>query len=264
MSDGAKYDSIGTGYDTVRAADPGLAEGFLARLKLSRGAHLLDLACGTGNYTRSFADADLKVTGIDRSGLMLTSARVKSPTMAFCLGDTSALPFADRFFDGAVCCLAIHHFAELVGPFQEVFRVLRQGRFVLFTSTPEQTAGYWLKEYFPNMIAGSAAIMPPFADIKSALEHAGFGVAPYEPWEVPTDLQDHFMYSGKHRPELYLQAKYRDASSGFRLFSEPDELAGGLSALEKDISTGEIAEIVKRHAHALGDYGYVIAEKQAT
>jgi ubiquinone/menaquinone biosynthesis C-methylase UbiE len=261
MSDDARYDSIGTGYDTVRAADPGLSEGFLTRLNLPRGALLLDLACGTGNYTRSFADAGLNVTGIDHSSLMLSSARAKSPGSVFFLGDARALPFAEEAFDGAVCCLAIHHFADLAGPFQEVFRVLRQGRFVLFTSTPEQTASYWLKEYFPNMIARSAVVMPPFGNIKSALEQAGFSVGPYEPWDVPTDLQDHFMYSGKHRPELYLQAKYRDSSSGFRRFSEPEELADGLATLESDIASGEIAEVVKKHAHAMGDYGYVIAEK---
>lgn len=45
---------------------------------------------------------------------------------------------AGRYLDGAVCTLAIHHFGDRDAAFAEVRRVLRGGRFVLFTGPAER------------------------------------------------------------------------------------------------------------------------------
>lgn len=260
MSEGARYDTIGTGYDAVRSADPGLVRGFLDYLKLPAGGRLLDLACGSGNYTAAFARSDVDVTGLDRSALMLTAARTKTG-VPLLQGDATRLPFTDAAFDAVSCCLAIHHFPEIAAPFREVFRVLKRGRFVLFTSTPEQMDGYWLHEYFPTMVRRASDVMPDFDRTKSALEAAGFRVQPYVPWWVPDDLQDHFMYSGKRHPQFYLDERYRAGSSGFRLYSQPAELANGLVRLEADIASGRIDEVIRAYDNETGDYGWVVAEK---
>lgn len=261
MAGAARYDTIGTGYDAVRAVDPRLTEGFLRRLDLPSGARVLDLACGTGNYTRALSEAGLAITGVDRSMLMLRAARAKAPALPLCLADAGRLPFPGGSFDGAICCLAIHHFDALEAPFAEIGRVVKSGRFVIFTSTPEQTGGYWLKHYFPAMIAAAAAVMPPLEAIEAALAQAGFRVLPYETWDVPPDLCDHFMYSGKHRPHLYLEQKYRGGSSGFRRFATAVEFASGLARLKEDISTGRIESVIRAHLNAIGDYGWVVGEK---
>jgi SAM-dependent methyltransferase len=204
----------------------------------------------------------LAVTGLDRSSVMLAQARAKASDLALCQGDARQLPFRTGCFDGIACCLAIHHFPELAAPFGEVFRVLRRGRFVIFTATPEQMTGYWLNEYFPRMMQGAGAVLPGFARLRDALEGAGFQVSDYVPWFIPDDLRDHFMYSGKHRPELYLEERYRAGSSGFRLFGDVDEIAEGVERLARDIAEGRIGDIVKRYENLRGDYGWVIAEKR--
>jgi SAM-dependent methyltransferase len=235
---------------------------FLDHLGLASGGALLDLACGTGNYTAAFARAGLAVTGLDRSSLMIAQAQSKAPRLVLCQGDARQLPFRTDAFDGVACCLAVHHFADIAAPFREAFRVLRRGRLVIFTATPRQMTGYWLNEYFPRMMQGASAVMPDFARLRDALEDAGFSVTAYVPWFVPDDLRDHFMYSGKHRPELYLEERYRAGSSGFRLFGDPYEIANGAERLTRDIADGRIGKVIDGYQNDDGDYGWVLAEKR--
>ena len=95
---------------------PGMAdEHRIARLLLglSPGDGVLDVACGTGNFTRDFGRSvgeDGLVVGIDVSQTML--ARAVSDTrsagldnVAYVRGNAQELPFVDHSFDG-VCCFA--------------------------------------------------------------------------------------------------------------------------------------------------------------
>ena len=52
----AKYDRIGDGYDLTRRADPRIADRLTSLLDAAPGASVLDVACGTGNYTFALAD----------------------------------------------------------------------------------------------------------------------------------------------------------------------------------------------------------------
>ena len=45
---------------------------------ISRGSHLLDLACGTGELSVRFAKQGFNVTGVDLSSDMLSVARAKA------------------------------------------------------------------------------------------------------------------------------------------------------------------------------------------
>lgn len=193
---------------------------------------------------------------------MLAQAQSKARDLAFCQGDARQLPFRTGAFDGIACCLAVHHFAEIDAPFREAFRVLSRGRLVIFTATPRQMKGYWLNEYFPRMMKGAGAVMPDFERLRDALDGAGFRVGEYVPWFIPHDLHDHFLYSGKHRPELYLEERYRAASSGFRLFGDAAETADGVMRLAPDIADGRIEKVIEGYANDDGDYGWVVAEKR--
>nr|WP_238446528.1 class I SAM-dependent methyltransferase [Alkalihalophilus pseudofirmus] len=110
------------------------------------------MACGTGNYTIALEKTGLKITGSDVSEEMIKKAKGKSSTIDWEVADVNKLPYENNVFEGVTCTLAIHHFNELLPAFKEVFRVLDKGRFVIFTSSPEQMKNYWLKEYFPDAI----------------------------------------------------------------------------------------------------------------
>jgi SAM-dependent methyltransferase len=108
-------------------------------LGLSGADTVLDVACGTGAFTREFARAAPRglAVGLDASRPMLAQAvAAEGPeNVAYVRGDAHALPFRDGAFD-AVCCFAALYFIE--EPFHaldEMVRVLRPGgRLALMTS----------------------------------------------------------------------------------------------------------------------------------
>ena len=168
----AVYDHIGGGYDATRRAGPAITDRLIHHLAPRDGGGYLDVACGTGNYTLALAGNGLAMTGIDRSSVMLDAARAKAPEVAWRHGGAENLPFDDGVFDGALCTLAIHHFDDLALATTEVWRVIRAGRFVIFTATPAQMQGYWLNRYFPAAMARAAAQMPTLDDLMAALRRA--------------------------------------------------------------------------------------------
>jgi ubiquinone/menaquinone biosynthesis C-methylase UbiE len=255
------YDRIGTHYDMTRRADPYLVERLIYHLNPEPTRTYLDMACGTGNYTVAIAQAGMRVHGIDQSPHMIAAAREKSRAVTWRIGNVDALPFPDGVFAGVMCTLAIHHFEALRPAFQEAFRVLARGRFVLFTSTAEQMRGYWLNAYFPAAMARSIVQMPGLQAIVQALRQSGFAAIHTEPYEVQTDLQDFFLYSGKHRPEMYLDPRVRAGISTFAALADPSEVEAGCRKLSQDIESGRIAAVIARYRHAQGDYLFVMGEK---
>ena len=163
------YDHIGTTYRTSRSADPTIVATLASMLQLDSASMYLDLACGTGNYTRALAAHAGTWHGVDASAVMLAQASASSSLAAWHKADASNLPFPDNSFDGAICTLAIHHFQDLHRPFREVRRTMKSGRFVLFTGLAEQMRNYWLCHYFPEMMRRSIARMPTLNAVQSSL-----------------------------------------------------------------------------------------------
>lgn len=253
----ATYDTIGIGYDTTRRADPFLTERILHLLDAQAEDSILDVACGSGNYTAALSSAGLSMTGVDRSRRMIAAARSKSTGVGWQIGDATALPFRDRTFDGAICTLAIHHIADLERSFREIHRVLNGGRFVIFTASREQMRGYWLNEYFPVAMERSIEQMPDIKRVRQYLDKAGFGDVELEPYTIRPNVQDFFLYSGKHRPEMYLDAGVRSGISTFSLLADPAEVRMGCERLQGDIQSARIEGLIESYANSLGDYMFV-------
>lgn len=90
---------------------------------------LLDLACGTGRYTRMLAGwFDVPVIGSDISQPMLRqAARSSRPGVRFIRASAQDLPFGDGSLGGVVCFGALHLFPDPAGAIAEIGRVLRPG-----------------------------------------------------------------------------------------------------------------------------------------
>jgi SAM-dependent methyltransferase len=88
---------------------------------------VLDAGCGTGRHCVRLGAAGHGVTGLDASPEMLAVARAKVPAGCFVEGGLGRLPFRDRDFDGAVCALALSHFADPLPVISELARVVRVG-----------------------------------------------------------------------------------------------------------------------------------------
>jgi SAM-dependent methyltransferase len=95
---------------------------------------VLDLACGTGIYTRPIAASipEGVAVGLDLSLPMLRHARRRSCTeglenVLFVRGSALDLPFPDGRLDAVLCCGALHMFPDTSRVLVSVCRILKSG-----------------------------------------------------------------------------------------------------------------------------------------
>ncbi|MHB8254993.1 MAG: class I SAM-dependent methyltransferase [Acidiferrobacter sp.] len=114
-------------YHTRRGRWIGDTEGgLLTRMLRPRsGGSCLDVGCGTGYFSRRFADAGLVVTALDPEERMLAYARSHDDRSLYVRGDAQALPFADKSFD---YCTAVTSLCFVVDPTQALREMLRVAR----------------------------------------------------------------------------------------------------------------------------------------
>ena len=255
----ALYDRIGRTYDHGRRADSRIFDPLADHLGPAHAGPVLDVGCGSGNYTAAMAGKGYTLTGLDVSTGMLAKARAKAPGIEFVQGSAMELPFPDAAFPRAMCTLAAHHFPDRRTAFAEVRRVLSSGPFVLFTAFAEQMECYWLGRYWPKTMERGLAQMSTEADWRAELASAGFGSVETVPWFVPPDLTDLMWYAGKHRPELYFDPAIRACTSAFADLAEPEEVEAGLARLRADLDSGAFADVLAEAGHDGGDYAFVIA-----
>jgi len=259
----AIYNEIGTGYDSTRRADPEILNRLANLIALQQDGVYLDVGCGTGNYTAELLKLGGTWKAFDQSELMIKQAKQKSTEIEWAVLDVAKTPYASASFDAVICSLAIHHFQNLDDAFKEISRILvASGRFVIFTSTPEQMKSYWLNHYFPVMLEHSITQMPSIDKIQTALNGENLKLVEIQPFFVSEDLKDLFLYSGKQRPEMYLSESVRAGISSFRNFCPVAELQAGLSQLAADIETGNIKRIMEKYQTSAGDYCFLVAQKQ--
>ena len=126
MTDAAAYEAW---YHTPRGAWIGQQELSLL-LKLMQPTHgqsLLDVGSGTGYFSRAFADAGLKVTGIDPNPDMIHFAQAQTDTVSYVQGDARQLPFADKHFDYCSAVTSLCFVDQPAKALAEMWRVSRRG-----------------------------------------------------------------------------------------------------------------------------------------
>jgi demethylmenaquinone methyltransferase/2-methoxy-6-polyprenyl-1,4-benzoquinol methylase len=171
----------------------------LARAGLSKGARVLDVACGTGLMSRAawqLTEGAITLTGVDPSPGMIAHARRYLP-MECREGVAESLPVAAAEADFLMMGYALRHVRDWARAFGEFARVLRPGgRLCLLEITrPEGRGGRAVFDFYFGLVVpllGSVdtasaqawrlyryywrtmmAARPP-ADVLDALKHAGF------------------------------------------------------------------------------------------
>lgn len=103
----------------------------LGMLSLSGADRVLDVGCGPGNFTRSFAQATPAglVVGLDASRTMLARAarHEEEANVAYIRGDACSLPFRDGTFDAVCCFAALYLIEQPMRAIAEIVRVLAPG-----------------------------------------------------------------------------------------------------------------------------------------
>ena len=233
------YDTIGVNYSDLRKPDSRI-EKVIGRA-LGSAKTVLNVGAGAGSYEPT----DRHVTAIEPSAEMIRQ-RAASATLAI-QGYAEDLPFDDNSFDASMAALTVHHWANKKKGLKEMRRVTR-GQLVLLTFDPS-FRGFWLADYFPELVALDEVIMPRMTDYEEWLGSAEISVVP-----IPHDCTDGFLYAYWRRPRAYLDPRIRAAMSSFWAI---DNISEGLGKLESDLDTGAWAE---RYSEQLNldecDFGY--------
>jgi len=90
------------------------------------GERVLDVACGTGLFSRGLQDKASEVYGVDLSWGMLHKAREYS-SLRLVRASADKLPFQDDSFDLVICFVAFHLFDDVGKVLREMHRVLVEG-----------------------------------------------------------------------------------------------------------------------------------------
>ncbi|MEV0447153.1 class I SAM-dependent methyltransferase [Streptomyces sp. NPDC050600] len=150
---GQLYDEIGEafeGFKTLPLARYGEVPGFLALVGDVRGKSVLDLASGTGFYSREFKRRGAsRVLGVDISAEMIAAARSLEDAdplgIAYEVGDIAELRAFDEPFDLAVAVQAFNY-ADDVATIERMTRAIHRSlapgaEFFVFTQNPEFRLG---------------------------------------------------------------------------------------------------------------------------
>ena len=160
---------------------PGMAqERHLAAeaLVLRPGMVVLDVACGTGAFTRSFADRvgpGGLVIGLDASAPMLRRAvAATSPEapIAYVRGDAGHPPLQAGSLDGLCCFAALHMLARPFEALRAYLRLLRPGGHLVLLTSRRRQIPVW-HEVEGLLMAASGQRGFDLGEIGRALTEAG-------------------------------------------------------------------------------------------
>ncbi|RMC37255.1 class I SAM-dependent methyltransferase [Paracoccus alkanivorans] len=139
-------------------------------------AHVLELACGTGEVTRLIHDLGHEVTALDFSEEMLAQARAKhagKPRLRFLLADAGNTMEPDASYDAILCRHLVWTLTEPEIAFADWLRILRPGgRLLVYDGdwTKPRLSGRlpaWILAYWEKISPD------PFHDSAMSEKHAG-------------------------------------------------------------------------------------------
>jgi ubiquinone/menaquinone biosynthesis C-methylase UbiE len=139
---------------------------------------ILDVACGTGKFSRSVAKIGTEVYGIDISRGMLEEAKKTAEkedlrNIHFSQADAEKLPFPDRFFDAACCAGALHYFPDTVKALKEIARVLKP-RSPLAVLTLTRRRFFKYKFVYEHLEETHGGHVFTISELAESLDAAGF------------------------------------------------------------------------------------------
>ena len=218
------YDTIGVNYSDLRKPDSRI-ERVVGRA-LGSAKTVLNVGAGAGSYE----PADRQVTAIEPSEEMIRQRSASAAPVV--QGYAEDLPFDDNSFDASMAILTVHHWADKEKGLKEMRRVTR-GQVVILTYDPS-FQGFWLADYFPELVALDEAQMPRMKDYEEWLGSVEISAVP-----IPHDCTDGFLCAYWRRPAAYLDPGIRAAMSSFWAIGDISERLGKLAS---DLDTGAWAQ----------------------
>lgn len=137
------------------------------------GNQLLEIGCGTGHWSRFFAERGFRVTGIDISPEMINVAQREAlEDTSFSVADAVSLPFPDGSFDIVVAITVLEFVAEPWKTLREMARCVGPGgRIVVGVLNRHSILGI-CRRLRPSDIFGSAKMFNK-PELHRLLSHFG-------------------------------------------------------------------------------------------
>ncbi len=242
------YNKISRVYDVSRAANIETVKKMIKLLRIDSISLIVDLGCGTGNYTYALSKSSKNIIGIDSSIGMINEARTKYPDLQFINGDTMDLPFISAIFDSAVAIQVLHHISNKEKFLKETNRVLKNGSYIAIQScSHEQLHAFWFFNYFPNGLEKEIERTPDINMIITLLENTDFS-------NIGIEICYQDIVVAKETPERYLDKNYRDGISTFALLTE-EEINLGCEKLRKDIASARVEDFIHQQKEKVAEIG---------
>lgn len=226
------YNEISQVYDNVRQADIELINSFLLEIRIGKETRVLDIGCGTGNYTELLQKVTRsEVYGVEPSEGMLAKAKEKESKVVFKQGNAQELPFDDNFFDFVYMTDVIHHVPEIGAMFAEINRVLKEeGEVCIVTQSHQQIENRPIVKYFPETAMVDKERYPDINEIIVKAEGKGLK------FNRKTILNENELIE---LGEEYLELVKKKGYSMLHLISD-EEYCEGLKQLESEIMNRKI------------------------
>jgi demethylmenaquinone methyltransferase/2-methoxy-6-polyprenyl-1,4-benzoquinol methylase len=191
----AMFDAIAGRYEMVNkmmtfGLDGRWRRRAVADLRLPPKSLILDIAAGTGDFTRELHRQGQRAVATDLSYGMLQAGREMPERVQ---ADASRLPFRSGSFDGVTCGYALRNFTDLTLTFDEMARVIRPGGRLSLLEVAEPRSGIlrtgfriWFRRVVPfigslvsdraayHYLPESTAYLPTSEEIVRLLNRSGF------------------------------------------------------------------------------------------
>lgn len=191
----AMFDAIAGRYEMVNklmtfGLDGRWRRRAVADLRLPPKSLILDIAAGTGDFTRELHRQGQRAVATDLSYGMLQAGREMPERVQ---ADASRLPFRSGSFDGVTCGYALRNFTDLTLTFDEMARVIRPGGRLSLLEVAEPRSGIlrtgfriWFRRVVPfigslvsdraayHYLPESTAYLPTSEEIVRMLNRSGF------------------------------------------------------------------------------------------
>jgi SAM-dependent methyltransferase len=224
----------------------GFADDLAGRAALHGPRRVLELAAGTGIFSRRLrdampADSSLMVTDLNPPMLEVAQGKFAGDeAVLFEQADASKLRFADSSFDLVSCQFGVMFFPDKVGSFKEVRRVLTEDGHYLFNvwgswaSNPfARIAHETVAGFFPDDPPGFYRVPFGYCDpveISNSLNEAGFETVNFDWVELTSDIISCDLFA---RGLIY----------GNPLFEEVTQRGGDPKQVCRDVSSALATEL---------------------
>lgn len=216
----ALYDLIGLNYAYLRKPDLLIAQRIEAALGDAKT--VLNVGAGAGSYE----PASRRTTAIEPSTEMIQQRPASNATVV--QGNAENIPYEENAFDASMAVLTIHHWSGQERGVAEMRRVTRDK--VVFLTYDPLFCGFWLADYFPELVTLDEEQMPRIANYEKWLGPIDVSLVP-----IPQNCSDGFLAGYWRRPAAYLDERVRAAMSSFWKLGDISE---GLKNLEADLNNG--------------------------